>query len=140
MESNQIKNTAIGKIYIGSDIAKFVQRATALEMERSGIILDDRGGRVVVGNIRDITADDLGYSVDWSYSIEYSIMDVYSEKHLFSQLYTATPRTTGKFGQASDYTTTLNDMVRDAIEQFLRDEEAMELLATGTATAGLERD
>jgi hypothetical protein len=67
MESNQIKNTAIGKIYIGSDIAKFVQRATALEMERSGIILDDRGGRVVVGNIRDITADDLGYSVDWSY-------------------------------------------------------------------------
>jgi hypothetical protein len=67
-------------------------------------------------------------------------MDVYSEKHLFSQLYAATPRTTGKFGQVSDYTTTLNDMVRDAIEQFLRDEEAMELLATGTATAGLERD
>jgi hypothetical protein len=132
VERNQISSTVVNAIYMGSHVDEFVRRATALEMEMSGIDLNTNADRVVTGRITELTIDALGFSIDWSYEIEYSIVDREDGTVLFRRSYVADPRTTGKFGLPSDYTSALNDLVRDPIEQFLRDQEASWLFSETT--------
>jgi hypothetical protein len=127
IERNQLQNTALGDIKIGADVSDFVQRATALELRRAGVDLDEKNDKIVSGTIHELMLDDLGYSVDWRYRITYTIFNSAGNEE-FTRTYSASPRNTGKFGNPSDYTSTLNEVVLDPIEQFFDDIEENKLL------------
>lgn len=119
--SNQIQNTALGIIYIGEDVARYVRRATAIELERAGVIIGQSDSLVLHGKIIEMKLDDLGYSVDWTYIVNYTMIDKSSGQWVFNNTYRAKPRTTGKFGQPSDFTASANLMILDGIEQLMED-------------------
>jgi hypothetical protein len=73
VKPNQIQSTAMGTILLTANIADLVQRATALELEKTGIRLGDSNPLMVSGEVLEFKADDLGYSVDWTYAVRYKI-------------------------------------------------------------------
>jgi hypothetical protein len=130
VKPNQIQNTAIGQIYIGANISDFVQRATALELEKTGFNISDSNPLQISGEIIDFKADDLGYSVDWSYSIRYIITRKKDSAELLNKVYTAEPKKTGKFSMtAADYGPSVNEMVLSGYDKFIRDEEVRNIFS-----------
>jgi hypothetical protein len=121
---NQIQNTAIGSIFIAANIAEVVKRATALELERTGIRLGDGNALAVSGDVLEFKADDRGSSVKWSYSIRYRINRKSDGTELLNKVYIAEPKKTGKFGLPSDYTPSINELILSAYDKFIRDEQA----------------
>jgi hypothetical protein len=126
---NQIRNTAIGSIYVAVNISDLVQRATALELEKTGIVLTDKCPTAVSGDVLYFKADDLGYSVDWTYAVRYKITRKSDATVLLNKVYAADPKKTGKFGQAADYAPSVNEMILSAYDKFIRDEDVRKLLA-----------
>lgn len=125
---NQLENTAAGTVYISENVVDLVRRATALELDRSGVDRDPGAGIVVGGDVLEFKLDDLGYSVDWYYTIRYRIHEEGNPVPLFQREYTVPKKTTGKFGQPSAYTDSVNAMVREAYEAFAADPEAQAIL------------
>ena len=125
---NQLMNTAAGTIYISENVVDLVRRATALELEKSGVRLDQDAGIAIGGDVLEFKADDLGYSVDWYYSIRYRIHSAGNPIPMFERTYTAPKKTTGKFGQPGDYTESVNVMIREAYEQFAGDPDVQAIL------------
>lgn len=121
LKSNQIHTTSLGTLLIATDVSKFVMRATALEMQRAGLSIRDSSQYLIEGEISKFKADDLGWSVDWEYSITYRLIDKSSGDLIIDRFYEAKPIKTGKFGNPGDYTPSLNEMVLDPIEQFMID-------------------
>lgn len=54
----------VGSIFLPANVADLVQRATALELEKTGILLSDSNPLELSGDVLEFKADDLGYSVD----------------------------------------------------------------------------
>lgn len=106
---------------IASNVADFVRRATALELERSGLSVVPKARYSVTGDVESFLLDDLGYSVDWSYSIRYRLTDEPSGAPVIDKLYRTPKVTTGKFGMPADLSPSINQMVLNSLEQFLRD-------------------
>lgn len=129
VQPNQLQNTAVGSIYIGEDVAKYVQRATALELQNAGILIDPEAPVELSGTVETFEIDDLGYSVDWTYVITYAVADSMTGERLFERTYTPDERTTGKFGMPSDYTASINLIILDAVEAFLADAKREQLFA-----------
>ncbi len=130
VKPNQIQNTAIGQIYIGANIADFVQRATALELEKTGFNISDSNPLQISGEVIEFKANDLGYSVDWSYSIRYKITRKKDSTELLNKVYNAEPKKTGKFTTAaSDYGPSVNEMVLSGYDKFVRDEEVRNIFS-----------
>jgi len=121
VRTNQIQNTAIGNIVIGEDVASYVRRATALELEKAGAVISSSDGTIIQGRVLRFRADDLGFSVRWSYKVRYEIIRKTTGKQLLAKTYNAQPRTTGKFGMPDDYVPVFNSLIRDGIEQFMAD-------------------
>lgn len=115
---NQIKNTAIGSIYLPTDIADYVKRATGLELEKSGIVLEANAPIKIGGDVLEFKADDFGYSVDWSYSIKYRITSNESGKVIFEKTFTPPTKRTGKFGLPTDVA---DGIVLSGYEMFVKD-------------------
>lgn len=129
VETNQLQNTAVGSIYIAEDVSQYVKRATALEMQNAGLTVEESAPLVVTGKVNKLELDDLGYSVDWTYSVTYTVTDERSDQQVFQETYTPDKRTTGKFGQPSDYTSSINLIILAGIEEFLNDAKRRELFA-----------
>ena len=125
---NQVQNTAIGKIFLPSKISDLVQRATALELEKTGIALGS-GNIEVSGSVVEFKADDLGYSVDWTYSVRYMITDKTSGNTIVNKIFTAEPIKTGKFGLASDFSSSINDAILSGYNKFISDPDVKAALA-----------
>jgi len=123
VKPNQIQNTAIAGIYIAVNVADLVQRSTALELEKTGFMIGDNYPLQVCGNVLEFKADDLGYSVTWSYSIRYKILRKSDSSVLLNKVYTAEPKKTGKFGSAADFGPSVNEMILSGYEKFIRDQE-----------------
>ncbi len=121
LKPNQVQNTAIGSMYIGTDVAELVRRATALELEKTGIMLNDQSPITVSGDVLELKADDLGYSVHWTYAIDYKIIDKTSGQSLYTHEYRPPMRKTGKFGLPSDYARIVHELVLDGYDMFIRD-------------------
>jgi len=125
---NQVQNTAIGKIFLPSKISDLARRATALELEKTGVILGS-GNVEVSGNVIEFKADDLGYSVDWTYSVRYVITDKTSGNKIVDKIFTADPIKTGKFGIASDFSSSINDAILSGYNKFISDPEVKAALS-----------
>lgn len=121
VDPNQIQNTAIGSVYISTNVDDFVRQATELELERAGLEVDDQADYAVSGSVLNFTANDLGITVNWTYSVNYQLVNTSSGQTILDRTYRAYPMTTGKFGVASDYTVVLNQMVVDALQDFIED-------------------
>jgi len=126
---NQIANTAIGNIYIGANIADLVQRATALELEKTGFLIGENSPLQISGDVLMFKAADLGYSIDWTYSVRYRITNKSNNADLFSRVYVAEPKRTGKFGMPADYGPSINEMILSGYDQFIRDREVRNIFS-----------
>jgi len=130
VKPNQIQNTALGQIYIGANVSDFVQRATALELEKTGFNISDSNPLQISGEVLEFKADDLGYSVDWTYSIRYKVTRKKDSSELLNKVYTAEPKKTGKFSRAAaDYGPSVNEMVLSGYDKFIRDEEVRNIFS-----------
>lgn len=130
VKPNQIQNTALGQIYIGANVSDFVQRATAAELEKTGFNISDQNPIQLTGEVLEFKADDLGYSVDWSYSIRYILTRKNDSTVLLNKVYIAEPKKTGKFSRsASDYSPSVNEMVLSGYDKFIRDNEVRNIFA-----------
>ena len=125
--NNQIQNTAIGKIFLPSNVSDLVMRATALELEKTGINIG-AGDIQVSGDVLEFKAADLGYSVDWTYSVRYVITENSGGTQLLSKIYTADPIRTGKFGAAADFSSSINDAILSGYSKFIGDPEVRAIL------------
>lgn len=125
---NQIQNTAVGSIYISSNVSDFVKRATALELEKTGLRLSDLASIAVSGDVLEFMADDLGYSIHWTYRIRYKLIDQQTGHELYSAEYKPDIKKTGKFGLASDFSSSVSDVVLDGYTLFARDTKVRALL------------
>lgn len=130
VKTNQVANTAVGSIYLPTNVSDLVRRATAAELEKTGFKLDTSSPLRLTGTILNFEADDLGYSVDWSYAIRYVITNVLNGKQLLSKKYSADPVKTGKFGQASDYSSSINNLILSAYTKFIRDPMVKEIFTS----------
>lgn len=128
VRSNQVQNTAIGSIYIAIDVAKLVQRATAAELEKAGVEVGPTAPVAVSGVVKEFKADDLGFSVEWTYRIQYTVTRKADGAVLLQKEYVAPEVKTGKFGAAADYAPSINEMVLAGVEAFLSDPEALRAL------------
>lgn len=131
VKPNQIQNTAMGRIFVGVDIKDFVKRATALELEKSGIVITETAPVILHGEVQEFKADDFGYSVDWSYSIKYQLEQMGTSKTLLDKVYVADRKKTGKTGAAADFSPSINEMILSAFEKFMNDHDAREILKNG---------
>ncbi|HTH48748.1 MAG TPA: integrase [Candidatus Limnocylindria bacterium] len=124
VKANQLQNTAVGSIFIALDVADLVKRATALELEKSGVTIGDKSPIRISGDVLELKAADLGYSVDWTYSVRYKITQSADGTTLLEKTYSADPKKTGKFGLPSDYGPSINEMILSGYDKFARDPEA----------------
>lgn len=130
VQPNQIQNTALGSIFIAVDVSKLAQRATALEMEKTGFDISDRNPLSVSGQVMEFKAADLGYHVTWDYAIRYTIKDKSTGKELFSEDFHADEIKTGKFGSPKDYGPSINEMILSAYNKFIKNDRVRGLLST----------
>lgn len=125
---NQIQNKAIGSIYISSNVADYVKRGTALELEKSGIIIDDTTPYAIEGNVLEFMADDIGYSIHWTYAIQYTIKNKNDNKILFDKTFHPEMKKTGKFGLPTDYANIVAEIVLSGYELFIREPDVKKIL------------
>ncbi|AFU18677.1 MULTISPECIES: hypothetical protein [Actinobacillus] len=127
VKSNQMQNTAGGQIFTSSNIADLAKRGTALELEKTGIRLVDSNVKLS-GAVKEFKMDDLGYSVDWTYIINYTLTSTNTSAVLLNKDYVADPRKTGKFGLPIDYANAANDMILSGYNKFITDPEVRKIL------------
>lgn len=121
--SNQIRNTAMGEIKIDRDVNKFVRDAVFAEFRFVGIKSDDPS-KVLSGEIEEFLVDDLGYSIDWTLRIKYTLLQADSKKVLYSSVKN-TQRNTAKFANAFG---ALNETIKLNAEQLIEDPEFAKLI------------
>lgn len=128
VKSNQVQNTAMGSIFLATDVAKLVQRGTAAELEKAGVTIDPQSPIRITGVVKTFKASDIGFSVRWNYTVQYSITRKSDGTVLLKKDYSTPQVTTGKFGKASDYAPSVNEMILGGVEAFLSDPEALRVL------------
>ncbi len=128
VSSNQIENTALGSVMLEGDIAELVQRATILELERNGVNLGN-GKITILGRIKEFKVDDLGYSADWSYIINYQLVEVATGGILLDKDYSATPKRVSKFTLTlQKLIDDVNAMIYSGYEKFINDYDVRKIL------------
>lgn len=113
--ANQIANTAVGDVRLDQDVARFVRDAVFLELRGVGI-RTGAADRVLRGDVVAFDIDDLGYSVDWTLTVAYTVAGAdglprYQGTHTVR-------RRTAKYGNPSG---ALNETVKRNIEALLAD-------------------
>src|SRR5882672_3283108 len=93
-----IKNTALGQFKIDRDVRVFVRDAVFSELRFVGLKTND-SGKVLSGEIEEFLVDDLGFNVDWTLRIKYSLVDASSQAVTY-QSEKITQRKTAKFVNA----------------------------------------
>jgi hypothetical protein len=113
-----IRNTAMGTIKIDREVKVFVRDAVFAELRFVGIKTND-GGKVLTGNIEEFLVDDLGFNVDWTLRINYSLTDSASKQVIYTSV-KSTQRRTGKFVNPFG---ALNETLKLNVEQLLDDKD-----------------
>ena len=128
-EANQLQFIGLGDIHISTSVSEMVKRATGLELEKTGIVLNDLSDISVNGDVLIMKVNVIGLSMTWDYTIRYKIIQKKSQKLLLSKEYQIPTKRTGKFNtRASDYSQIINEMVLTGYEMFIRDPEVRTLL------------
>ena len=136
LDPNQIENTAVGTtIYIGADVAEFVRRATALELEKTGVALTDRSPVQVSGEVLRFKAGDFGFNIDWTYCVRYKVTRKSDSREVLDAVYKVEKKS-GKSNLASDLTPSVNELILSGYDQFIRDDRTRAVLAASPEALG----
>lgn len=127
---NQMQNTAIGQILLSMDVAEYIKRGTALELEKSGITLLSTAPVRLDGKIIEFMADDLGYSIDLRYSIQYRLIAKESGGIVIDKIYIVPQKKVGKFGDAATFANVAAEMILAGYNLFIMDAEVAKILET----------
>lgn len=115
--ANQIRNTVIDKIEIDRDVSIFVRDAVFAELRFVGIKTSDPS-KVLRGDIEELLIDDLGFNIDWTFRIKYTVTEATSNKILYQSVKNIQRKT----GKANAFGA-LNETIRLSVEQLLDDGE-----------------
>jgi len=113
-----IRNTAIGTIKVDRPVKVYVRDAVFAELRFVGIKTND-ARRVLTGDIEEFLVDDLGFNVDWTLRIKYTLTDAASKTVLYQSTKNIARRT-GKFANPFG---ALNETVKLNVEQLLDDQD-----------------
>jgi uncharacterized lipoprotein len=114
--ANLIKNTAMGEIKIDRDVKAFVRDAVFAELRFVGVKTNDPA-KVLTGDIEEFLVDDLGYSIDWTLRIKYTLTDTASKAVMYQSVKN-TQRNTAKFANPFG---ALNETIKINAESLLDD-------------------
>lgn len=117
IKPNQIRNTALGTVLFDRNIDIIIKEAVFKELRFVGVKLDNQN-RHLTGEIQEFLIDDLGYSVDWTLRVKYTIKESESGKFVYEAVKN-TQRKTSKFGNPFG---TLNEIIKANIEDLMKDE------------------
>lgn len=116
VESNVIRNTALGTIRCDQNIDVFLRDAVFKELRFVGIRMDNKG-RTLTGEIQEFLIDDLGYSVDWTLRVQYLIKGLQGEV-----LYTGQKNTQKKTAKFGNFFGTLNEIIKLNVDELIKDQ------------------
>lgn len=114
--ANQIRNTAMGNIFIDRDVKVFVRDAIFAEIRFVGIKTESPR-LTLAGSIEEFLIDDLGYSVDWTLRINYKLTDSTSNQVVYQSVKNI-QRNTAKFANVFG---ALNETIKLNVEELLKD-------------------
>jgi uncharacterized lipoprotein len=114
---NQIRNTAIGNVFIDRDVNIFVRDAVFAELRFVGIKTDGTG-TVLRGQIEEFLIDDLGYSIDWTLRVRYELLNAGNNTPVYQSVKN-TQRNTAKFANVFG---ALNETIKLNAEELIKDQ------------------
>lgn len=118
---NQLENTAMGSVKIDTEVSTYVKRALALELDRSGFT--GRAPEFAMDcSVERIKLDDLGFSVDWTFSMGCKFRRLDAPDESFSRTATVEKKKLAKFGSLEVLQRYLNGIIVDAYEQIMAPE------------------
>lgn len=115
VKPNQIRNTAVGNAYFDRNIDVFVRDAVFAELRFVGIKTGAEGNQLS-GEIQEFLIDDLGFSVDWTMTVRYTVKDA-NGAVVYDQVKT-TKRKTSKFANVFG---ALNETIKLNAEEIIKD-------------------
>ena len=118
VDTNQIKNTAIGNIELSQSISSYFRNAAFQEFRLVGIKVNDKD-RLLTGEISDFLIDDLGFSVDWTLTVRYILKNAQTNEVLYDSVKTVKKHTEKA---ALTFNNNLNEVIKANIEELLKDE------------------
>jgi hypothetical protein len=116
VQPNQIRNTAVGNIFVDQNIDVYFRDAVFKELRFVGVKLDNKD-KVLTGEIQEFLIDDLGYSVDWTIIVRYVVTDAKTDKVIYDSVKT-TKRHTSKFINVFG---ALNEAIKLNVEEIIKD-------------------
>lgn len=125
VKPNQIRNTAIGNVYLEKNVGEYFKQAFFTESRFVGINVN--GGPVVHGKINEFLIDDLGYSIDWTLDVTYVVDGPTSGEPCFTKD-KAIKRHTAKFANVFG---TLNEVMKQNIEEVFKDPAFVKCIGPG---------
>jgi|GEM_PF-1603901 hypothetical protein len=129
MKSNQLENTAVGNVYLSTDVAELVREATCLELIKSGFSIKPNTALAITGDILKFKVDDLGYSIHWTYEIRYNILNKKTKQTVFSREYRPEMMKTRKlFASLATFKQFVHKVVLSGYELFINDSDVRAIL------------
>lgn len=117
VQQNEIRETALGRIFITEDVGVYFSHAAKREFRQAGISL--KGSCKLEGEVNEFLIDSLGFSSDYLTDVRYILYDE-SGKVLLDNNYTVKFNTT-KFVVAQLILDNINKAVSDNIKQLMTD-------------------
>lgn len=117
VKPNQVRNTAIGNAYFDEDIDVMVRDAVFTELRFVGVEVGEGNEARLTGEIQEFLMDDLGYSVDWTLRIKYTVSDSTGTTY---EGVKEIQRNTNKFANIFG---SFNETIKLNVEELLKDPE-----------------
>ncbi|MDY5848666.1 integron protein cassette protein [Actinobacillus porcinus] len=129
LKESQLENTAVGTIYLDRSVAEIVKQITAKELQLTGINIGT-GNLKLLGNVKQFKMDDLGYSVDFIYTINYKLIK--NNSVLWDRDYSPKRVTVSKFESHPQMmiTNQIYRMIGAGYDKFINDTGVKQLLET----------
>ena len=126
---SQIQGVARGKVYVSANIAKLAQRATALELEKTGIKLSDDHLLRIDGEVLEFKVRAEGQKNIWTYAIRYKIVHKTDGIVLLNKIYSAEPVMSGRQNTASDLSPFINELILSGYNKFIGDGDVKKIFS-----------
>lgn len=110
---NRVLSSDANEIYLTIPVAAYIQIGTALELERSGVMLDSNNSEYTLSaTVNELKVDAISRTVTWFYSITYSIKNNRTDNIVATKKFEQLQYKTGK-GRYSDipYSDVINYLV-----------------------------
>lgn len=116
---NQVRNTALGKLYLTENVDDFITNAVRRELRQATLSLKQGAKCKLQGEINDFALDDLGYSVTYISNIHYTLSDN-SGTALYDNIVDVNFKTS-KFLVAQAVFANVNKAISDNVDKFIND-------------------